>query len=260
MELICPLCGNTLAKNEKQFVCPNRHSYDIARKGYVNLLPVSAKSSTDPGDNKDMIKARRLMMEKGYYSALTAAVVKCAERLPHGEILDLGCGEGVMTRALAAVGGNRLGLDISKHAVEQAATQDKAALYAVASCNKLPLGDDSVDLAVNCFAPLKESELLRVLKPTAHLIKVTPAPMHLFELKVSIYPKAYPNEVDETPWGFEVKDSFLVQDKITVEGETLDSLLKMTPYFYTTPRELLEKVKGEKLTVTLAFAVRVLSC
>ena len=49
MELICPLCGNPLTRQERAWVCKNRHSFDIARQGYVNLLPVQQKRSLQPG-------------------------------------------------------------------------------------------------------------------------------------------------------------------------------------------------------------------
>ena len=50
MELICPICGEFLQKCEHSYTCPNRHSFDIARQGYVNLLPVQQKHSLTPGD------------------------------------------------------------------------------------------------------------------------------------------------------------------------------------------------------------------
>ena len=37
MKLICPICGQELARVEKEYRCENRHSFDIARQGHVNL-------------------------------------------------------------------------------------------------------------------------------------------------------------------------------------------------------------------------------
>lgn len=42
--LICPLCQMPLNLAQRQLTCNNRHSFDIARQGYVNLLPVQHKS------------------------------------------------------------------------------------------------------------------------------------------------------------------------------------------------------------------------
>ena len=40
MELVCPVCGKRLQRGEKEYRCENRHSFDIARQGHVNLLVV----------------------------------------------------------------------------------------------------------------------------------------------------------------------------------------------------------------------------
>ena len=43
MDLICPICGAALLRQEREYRCENRHSFDIARQGYVNLLTVQQK-------------------------------------------------------------------------------------------------------------------------------------------------------------------------------------------------------------------------
>lgn len=63
MELICPLCGEMLKKTEKSLICPNRHSFDIARQGYVHLLPVQSKHSSSPGDTREQVVSRRRFLE-----------------------------------------------------------------------------------------------------------------------------------------------------------------------------------------------------
>ena len=64
---ICPVCGNLLQKEEKAYICPKGHNYDLAREGYVYLLPPNKKHSKDPGDNKQMVAARRAFLETGLY-------------------------------------------------------------------------------------------------------------------------------------------------------------------------------------------------
>ncbi len=36
----CPICNESLVENKTKrlFCCANNHSYDISKKGYVNLL------------------------------------------------------------------------------------------------------------------------------------------------------------------------------------------------------------------------------
>ena len=51
MNLICPICGEKLNIVDRSYLCPNRHSFDVARQGYVNLLTVQAKHSLNPGSS-----------------------------------------------------------------------------------------------------------------------------------------------------------------------------------------------------------------
>ena len=37
--LRCPLCGGAFSLKEKSLVCEKRHTYDIAKQGYVNFVP-----------------------------------------------------------------------------------------------------------------------------------------------------------------------------------------------------------------------------
>ena len=70
MELICPLCGNPLTQQERAWVCENRHSFDIARQGYANLLPVQQKRSLQPGDTKEQVASRRVFLDGGFYGPI----------------------------------------------------------------------------------------------------------------------------------------------------------------------------------------------
>ena len=56
----CPLCGGSLSEVPAGLRCPRGHSFDRAKEGYVNLLPVGQKHSKAPGDDKAMVAARHL--------------------------------------------------------------------------------------------------------------------------------------------------------------------------------------------------------
>ncbi len=47
--------------------CAENHQFDCAKEGYVNLLPVQHKRSKDPGDNAEMMQARRQFLDAGHY-------------------------------------------------------------------------------------------------------------------------------------------------------------------------------------------------
>ncbi len=94
-DLICPVCGCSLHRVSNSLRCENRHSYDIARQGYVNLLMSNKSSLKHHGDDKLMVNARRDFLDRGYYAPLGDAVVRavldCADPAPH--IADSGCGD-----------------------------------------------------------------------------------------------------------------------------------------------------------------------
>lgn len=64
---ICPVCAAALQREERRYICPAGHSFDRAKEGYCNLLPVNRKHSKAPGDDKAMAAARSVFLGKGYY-------------------------------------------------------------------------------------------------------------------------------------------------------------------------------------------------
>ena len=74
MSYSCPLCHAPLERRDNSFICPQRHQFDLAKEGYVNLLPVQFKRSRDPGDSAEMMQARREFLQAGYYQPLRDGV------------------------------------------------------------------------------------------------------------------------------------------------------------------------------------------
>ncbi len=73
--LICPYCKSPLFDSkERTYLCENNHCFDLAKQGYLNLLPVNQKKSKDPGDNQMMIAARRNFLELGFYDPLIESI------------------------------------------------------------------------------------------------------------------------------------------------------------------------------------------
>src|SRR3546814_19290453 len=86
--IICPLCRLPLQCDAKTWHCENRHSFDVAREGYVNLLPVQHKNSRDPGDDPKMVQARRAFLQAGHYQPLRDAVLQLLAPLNEPSLLD----------------------------------------------------------------------------------------------------------------------------------------------------------------------------
>lgn len=238
----CPLCHSPMTRQARAYVCENRHQFDIAKEGYVNLMPVQHKRSKDPGDNKAMIQARRRFLNGGHYDAMRDRVTAlCAELLTNHapQLLDLGCGEGYYTTHIANVlleqhsDTKVYGLDISKVAVRFAAKRYPECHFSVASSQRLPFADNSLDAIVRIYAPSSAQEMLRCIRPGGFLLTVTPAARHLFEYKARIYDSVRLHEESpETLDGFTLEHSEKVNYTMTLPGDDAFDLLQMTPFYW----------------------------
>ena len=84
MQILCPVCGKVLEKEDRSLVCADRHSFDLARQGYVNLLPVQHKHSQNPGDDKAMVRARRAFLTNLVH-AFCAFFARCCRAALQGK-------------------------------------------------------------------------------------------------------------------------------------------------------------------------------
>lgn len=251
----CPVCHETLRRQEKSCLCPNGHSYDIAAEGYVHLLPPNKMHSKVPGDSKQMVAARRAFLEGGWYEPfsdqLNRLVLECAPS-PAPVLLDAGCGEGYYTgRLREALASNGLapqlfGFDISKFAVKAAAKKHREISFAVASMFEIPVQSGAADCVFNVFAPIVEDELCRVLRPGGTLILAVPGERHLFGLKEILYENPYENEHRETEYrGFRFQKRVAVPLSLSLhDNDSIMNLFAMTPYYWKTPVEGCERLKN----------------
>lgn len=231
---VCPLCGVPLQLNQKSYVCGNNHHFDLAKEGYLNLLPVQFKHSAEPGDNKQMMQARREFLEAGFYEPMAKAVAMMIDANHPKYLLDLGCGEGYYSRKIEAYCSNTMmlhGVDIAKFAVAAAAKKQANARFTVASANRLPYADQYFDVVLRVFAPSNDNELTRVLKPSGLLLTVTPGPRHLWQLKEFIYAEVKEHALEnDLPQGFDRIDTQRISYKITPNPQQRIALLQMTPF------------------------------
>lgn len=265
--LACPLDGDPLERRDGAWRCAAGHSFDIARQGYVHLLPVQNKRSRDPGDSKEMVAARRRFLEAGHYRPIAEAVSRAvlAEAPAGGTLscLDAGCGEGFYLRELSRTveeqGGaatlSLLGVDISKWAVLAAAKREKAATWVVGTNAHLPVQAQSLDRVLCLFGFPVYPEFARVLKPGGELLMVEAGPDHLRELREIIYPSLKPPREDDAaaPEGFTRRPAEALRYTIELEGaEPIADLLAMTPHLHRASAEGREKAAAlTALTLTV---------
>ena len=266
--LICPICGAPLERREGRYCCSAGHSYDVAREGYVHLLPANRKHARDPGDDREMVNARFRFLEGGWYAPLRSALGQLAadHMPPAGDwLVDAGCGEGYYTQGIAerlaaeGRGAGVIGVDLSKHALKKAARRTKLAQFAVASVYHMPVADGSAQVLLDCFAPLALEEYRRVLRPEGVFLYVVPGPEHLIEMKQVLYDQPYANPEEEIPYGgFAYLDVVPVEGRAALEHGALMDLFGMTPYAWKTPRAGVERLEAlDGLTVTLSFRIHV---
>lgn len=185
--LVCPSCRLSLAEVSGALVCENGHTFDIARQGYVNLLPGGAHTGT--ADSQSMVAARAAFLARGHYAPVSDALAQAAADAvalgAPGVVLDAGGGTGHYLAAVLDRLPGRAGvvLDISKHAARRAArAHERAGAVVCDAWGALPVGDGAAALVLSVFAPRNAPEFARVLRPGGALLTVTPTARHLAEL------------------------------------------------------------------------------
>ncbi|WP_225955788.1 putative RNA methyltransferase [Amycolatopsis lexingtonensis] len=179
--LRCSVCGDPIGLADRTLRCGNRHSFDLARQGYVNLLHARIPSGT--ADTADMVAARADFLASGAYRGLADELARvCAEA--DDLVIDAGAGTGYyLARVLDASGAFGLALDVSAVALKRAARAHARLGAAVWNLwEPWPVGDEVASVVLNVFAPRNGPEFHRVLRPGGLLVVAAPAPDHLREL------------------------------------------------------------------------------
>ncbi|MFJ3510648.1 putative RNA methyltransferase [Streptomyces luteogriseus] len=186
--LTCPLCPAALRRTDGALRCAGRHTFDIARHGYVSLLTGHRRAPS--ADSPDMVRSRAAFLGAGHYGPLARTLAALATELapPDATVLDAGAGTGhylaaVLDALPEALG---LGLDSSVPALRAAVrahARAEAAGWDV--WRPWPVRTGCADLVLNVFAPRNGPEFHRVLGPDGALLVVTPTARHLRELRAS---------------------------------------------------------------------------
>jgi 23S rRNA (guanine745-N1)-methyltransferase len=269
--LACPYCGAGLARGDGCLRCRSGHAFDIARQGYVTLLPAGAKGGR--GDTAAMVRARDDFLAAGHFASLASDLAKAAADVaPPGAapgcVADMGAGTGYH---LAAVldrlpGRAGLALDISKFAVRRAArAHQRIGAVACDAWLRLPVADSAAAVVLNVFAPRNGAELRRVLNPAGALIVVTPQADHLAELTRPLGLLAVDERKDERltatlgPY-FELASRPGHRALLSLDRRAVGALVAMGPSaWHAEPAALAARIGQlpEPVSVTLAVTVSV---
>lgn len=250
---ICPKCKESLVLENKSYTCSNRHCYDLAKEGYVNLLPINSKKSKDPGDNSKMTIARRDFLQTDNYKPLADRLVILMKELlgsNTGNILDLGCGEGYYTGIISKElnSFNFCALDISKVAVRYASKRYKDINFCVASAFDLPIHDNWADIVYRIYAPSSDKELNRIIKKNGYLITVTPGDRHLYQLREIIYDEVLNlSTKDEDSETLKIISSENLKYEMNIsDSKVIENLLYMTPFGWKISKEDHQKLMNQQ--------------
>ncbi|MFC0625251.1 putative RNA methyltransferase [Kribbella deserti] len=152
--LRCPHCRQGLRLQGRTARCGEGHAFDLAKQGYLNLLP-SASTGIE-GDTADMVAARTAFLAEGHYApirdALATLTSTASARSVNRPIVEIGAGTayylaGAVESVPGVVG---VALDVSRYAARRAAKAHERIGAVVADAwRELPLLDDSAQVLLN---------------------------------------------------------------------------------------------------------------
>lgn len=259
----CPICQENLTLLETNFKCCNRHSFDLAKFGYVNLVPQIKQSANY---DKENFQNRQQILEAGFYQAILDAVSDLlASSKTTTTILDIGCGEGFYSRKLQESHSEKTfyAFDISKDSVQIAAKSEPnwAVNWFVGDLARLPIKDANMDILLDIFSPANYGEFRRVLSKDGILIKVIPTENHLKEIRQRVQDqltnKEYSNQdiKEHFQEHFTILSSQTASLTKTITAEQLQALLSVTPLLFHVDQSKIDWSQLTEITIEAEILV-----
>ncbi len=282
--LQCPVCGEPLTRAEKSLICANRHTFDLSKSGYVNLLPPGKGKNAHTGDDKGMVDARVNFLKRGFYNNISdTAAALVAEYCGGGDkplfVCDMGSGEGwhscriaEKTRELTGKRTLLVGADASKFAAERASKLSRRmnlmpkegvgaphegeaeAYFFPANIFHTPFAAQAFSSAVSMFAPVAWEEAARILDDDGILLVISSGRDHLLELRKLIYEdvRLSDEEIPESPLFDRIGRRSISYTVTLPDKEAIGDLFMMTPFYYkTTETGKVRLMSKDTLTVTV---------
>ena len=259
----CPICQDNLTLVESSLKCSNRHSFDLAKFGYVNLAPQIKQSANY---DKENFQNRQQILEAGFYQAILEVVSDLLSNSKNAKtILDIGCGEGFYSRKLQESHSEKTfyAFDISKDSVQIAAKSEPnwAVNWFVGDLARLPIKDASMDILLDIFSPANYGEFRRVLSQNGILIKVIPTENHLKEIRQMVQDqltkKDYSNlDIKEHfQEHFSIQASQIASLTMPITAEQRRALLSMTPLLFHVDQSKIDWSQLTEITIEAEILV-----
>lgn len=249
--LRCPICRSDFALDGHSLRCERRHTFDVSREGYVNLLVSRGRLAPTVGDSRPMLRSRQAFLAGDHYAPLSHAIGSAVrEHVARRDaterdytVVDVGCGTGyyldTMRDFLRAAGDGQgywtCGLDVSREATSLAARAYPESYFVVADVTRaVPLADASVDVALNVFSPRNAAEFARIIHPGGLLLVMIPTERHLKSLRADLpmlgieanKPEHVRQQLEES---FFVAQGETLTYELDLSGRDVVALVEMTP-------------------------------
>lgn len=259
----CPICQENLTLVETSLKCDNRHSFDLAKFGYVNLAPQIKQSANY---DKENFQNRQQILEAGFYQAILEVISDLLATKPSAKtVLDIGCGEGFYSRKLQETHPDKsfYAFDISKDSVQIAAKSESnwAINWFVGDLARLPIKDANMDVLLDVFSPANYGEFRRVLSKDGILIKVIPTENHLKEIRQlaqdQLTKKDYSNQdiKEHFQEHFIIQSSQIASLTKPITAEQRQALLSMTPILFHVDQSKIDWTQLTEITIEAEILV-----
>lgn len=265
----CPICGCRVAViDDKSLVCINKHTFDFAKPGYLNLSVRPAKGHY----TKELFDSRRrIITESGLYAPLHERLARMIKEHTQSAaipctVADLGCGEGShlgrILEGCGCPGMTGIGLDLSREGIILASKRYAESIWIVGDLAQSPLADGAVQVILNILSPANYKEFKRILARDGLVIKVLPRSGYLKEVRQSMFKDSekgmYQNDGTAALFQkhFHVLDTArLHYSKVLNSGELAD-LVRMTPLAWSSGNKEIEAfIQQDSAEITIELDI-----
>lgn len=265
--LKCPIChGSMTTISPHSIQCMSRHTFDLAKQGYINFMTRFFKGNYD----KRLFTAKRdILSQTEIYTPLTDIIRNYIEGYCHSRsqplhILDAGAGEGSLlqqiTQNTPAVG---WGIDIAKEGIAMASSAYDQQIWFVGDLACSPFAEEQLDVILNILSPSNYEEFGRVMKKDGWIIKVIPRDQYLMEMRELLFRgrSHQPDGRERVLYRFaqhhHLVDCIPLTYTLPVTKVMLDSLIHMTPLSWHGKESAITSVQESLSQITIDLEILV---